>query len=103
VVEVHLAVSTGKEVTSVNTTDSLSKYWLMVYYSSTGNGVCTLTVTIGGRTAWSSEANIQAGSGYWGVAFMVMASGTIADLMAKYGLSGNQLTICADISNVRPS
>jgi hypothetical protein len=91
----------NKEVTSVNTTDSLAKYSLTVYYISSGNGVCTLTVTIVGKTAWSGSANIQAGSGYWGVPFTWLASGTIADLMTKYGLSGNQITICADISNIR--
>jgi hypothetical protein len=93
----------SKEVTSVNTTDSLAKYSLTVYYISSGNGVCTLTVTVGGKTAWSGSANIQAGPGYWGVPFTSLASGTIADLASKYGVSGNQLTICADISNVRPS
>jgi hypothetical protein len=93
----------SKEVTSVNTTDSLAKYSLTVYYTSSGNGVCTLTVTVGGKTAWSGSANIQAGSGYWSVPFTSLASGTIADLMSKYGVSGNQITICADISNVRSS
>jgi len=95
--------STSKEVTSVNTTDNLTKYILVVYYNSTGTGTCTLTVTVGGKTAWSGDAEIYTGSRYWGVPFTWLASGTIADLMAKYGITGNQLTICADISNVRSS
>jgi hypothetical protein len=89
---------TGKEVTSVNATDDLIKYWLVVYYNSTGIGTCTLTITVGGKTAWSGDVKIQSGSGYWGVPFTWLASGTIADLMVKYGISGNQLTLCADIS-----
>jgi len=92
---------TGKEVTSVNATDDLIKYWLVVYYNSTGIGTCTLTITVGGKTAWSGDVKIQSGSGYWGVPFTWLASGTIADLMVKYGISGNQLTLCADISNIR--
>jgi len=94
-------VITGKETTSVNTTDSLSKYTLMVYYSSTGTGKCRLTVTIGGKWAWSSDVDIQSGSNYWAVTFMWLARGTtISDLISQYGITGNQITICADISNV---
>jgi hypothetical protein len=90
-----------REVTSMNTTDSLSRYLVKVYYSSTGGGICTLTITVGGKTALLEDVDIQPGSGYWGVPFTWLASGTIADLMAKYGISGNQLTICANISNIR--
>jgi hypothetical protein len=94
-------VTTGKEVTSINTTDGLSKYALIVYYSSTGTGKCTLTVTVGGKWAWSGNVDIQSGSSYWSVTFMWLAKGTtIADLMSQYGITGNQITICADISNV---
>jgi hypothetical protein len=93
--------STGKEVTSVNTTDNLIKYALIVYYSSTGTGKCTLTVTVGGKSAWSGNVDIKSGSSYWSVTFMWLSQGTtIADLMSQYGITGNQITICADISNV---
>jgi sulfur carrier protein ThiS len=93
--------STGKEVTSVNTTDNLIKYALIVYYSSTGTGKCTLTVTVGGKSAWSDNVDIKSGSNYWGVTFAWLAKGTtIADLISQYRITGNQITICADISNV---
>jgi hypothetical protein len=94
-------VTTGREMTSVNSTDNLSKYALMVYYSSTGTGKCKLTVTVGGKWAWSGDVDIQSGSNNWGVTFTWLAKGTtIADLISQYGITGNQITICADISNV---
>jgi hypothetical protein len=97
--------STNAAVTSVKITDPLSKYALRITYSSTGTGKCTVTVTVNGQVADTEPGTIGAGTGGWTLSFDMLGGGklagkTIADLMSYFGITGSQIQICADISNI---
>jgi hypothetical protein len=94
--------TTNATVTSVNTTDPLSKYTLRITYSSTGTGKCTVAISVNGLSAGSGSANISSGSGAWTFDLDQIGGGslsgkTIADLMSYFKITGSQLQFCADI------
>jgi hypothetical protein len=97
--------TTNATVTSVNTTDPLSKYALSITYSSTGTGKCIVTISVNGQTASIGTATISSGNGGWifdldQIGGGKLAGKTIADLMSYFKVTGSQIQFCADISSV---
>jgi hypothetical protein len=96
-VEKLLVLKNHEEVTSINSTDSVDSYCLKIYCSTNYDTGCKLTITIGGNVALITYTYLYAGyNELVCISFRAFARGTIADLMAKYGVTENQLTICVE-------
>jgi hypothetical protein len=100
ITKVAVETSAG-EVTSLAPNESVDKYSVVAYYTTTAETTtfCKLNIIINGVPAQiygTLYGIVNPGGGKWEIPFTYFASGTIADLMRQYGVTGNQITFCVD-------